>query len=70
MYREGCESPSSALCPSALLDDDFSRAGPGYYEEAVIDQRAVSTGAGSQAVIKKNGTHLLEPDHRVGYPFV
>jgi len=56
-----------SLCTRAILEDDFSLAGPGYYDEAVID-----VGLGSpawQIVAKKYGNHLLDPDQRVGFPF-
>jgi len=68
IYEEYSDS-SSVLCPPELLDDAFSRAGPGYYEEAVIDPSRMFS-QGSQAVIKKNGTRLLDPDYRVGNPFL
>ena len=57
-----------SLCNRTILEDQFSVAGPGYYDEAVID-----VGLGSpqwQIVAKKYGNHLLDPDHRVGFPFV
>lgn len=39
IYREGDSivPSSNGLCSSDSLEDNFSRAGPGYYEEAMID---------------------------------
>lgn len=45
--------------------DAFSDAGPGYYEEAVVNLRP-----GSCATAKKKDGSLLSPDHRNGYPFI
>ena len=61
-HVDGC-----GLCTKDILDDSFSRAGPGYYDEAAID-----VGVGSpawQIVAKKHGNQLLDPDYRVGFPF-
>uniref|UniRef100_A0A7S3LF27 Uncharacterized protein n=1 Tax=Amphora coffeiformis TaxID=265554 RepID=A0A7S3LF27_9STRA len=58
---------STTLCTADLLEDSFSRQGPGYYEEACVDtNRAVVLG--TEAVMRKSRT-LQEPDHRVGAPF-
>jgi hypothetical protein len=58
-----------SLCNRAILEDQFSLAGPGYYDEAVI-----GVGLSNptwQVVAKKYGNQrLLDPDHRVGFPFV
>jgi hypothetical protein len=59
------------LCSRAMLEDSFSRAGPGYYSDAVIDLRLGSSPSW-QMVAKKPGTprRLMDPDYRVGFPFV
>lgn len=55
------------LCDKAVLEDCFSRAG-GYYDEATIDMGVRSPFA--LTVAKKRGSnHLIDPDHRVGFPF-
>lgn len=61
-------------CTQRTLEDCFSDAGPGFYDDAVID-----VGIGSrlwQVVAKKcddgrnrNHLRLLDPDERVGFPF-
>ena len=56
------------LCNRDVLEDDFSRAGPGYYDEAVIDTGS-SSNPHFQSVAKKCGDRLLDPDFRVGFPF-
>ncbi len=63
-----------SLCTPRALDDHFSLAGPGFYDEAVIDVRLGSPLW--QIVAKKyddgrNTDHsrLLDPDERVGFPF-
>jgi hypothetical protein len=56
------------LCPPELVEDGLSRAGPGYYDEALIDLNR-SAIPGLQMITKKNGNRLLDPDHRVGPPF-
>ena len=62
LYREDW----TGLCSPNLREDRYSKAGPGYYDEAVIDLRNPNN-----AVVKKHGRRLLllDPDHRVGYPF-
>ena len=71
IYREGedlFQVDGNGLCSKSILEDRFSRSGPGYYDEAVID-----AGLGSpawQIVAKKHGSQLVDPDHRVGFPFV
>jgi hypothetical protein len=61
-------STTTSLCTVDLLEDDFSRQGPGYYEEACVDlDRTIAFG--TDAVIRKSRT-LQEPDHRVGLPFL
>jgi hypothetical protein len=74
IYREGenhLHVDGNGLCNKEILQDGFSRSGPGFYDEAFID-----VGLGSpawQIVAKKDGNQqipvLLEPDHRVGFPF-
>ena len=58
---------STTLCTADLLEDSFSRQGPGYYEEACIDLNR-SMVFGTEAVVRKSRI-LQEPDHRVGAPF-
>jgi hypothetical protein len=72
LYREGSpfdgtEAADNGLCPPSLLEDDFSREGPGYYEEAVID---LLRSLGTETIVKKRTTTLSDPDHRAGYPFL
>mmetsp|Transcript_7447 Transcript_7447/g.10572 ORF Transcript_7447/g.10572 Transcript_7447/m.10572 type:complete len:728 (-) Transcript_7447:1163-3346(-) len=57
------------LCSKHILEDDFSKAGPGYYEEAVIDIGAGPFSIPGSNVAKKHGYRLLNPDERVGFPF-
>jgi len=57
------------LCPKHILEDDFSKAGRGYYEEAVIDIGAGPFSIPGSNVAKKHGYRLLNPDERVGFPF-
>jgi hypothetical protein len=60
-------STSTNLCTPDLLDDDFSREAPHYYEEACIDlNRTIALG--TDAVVRKSRT-LQEPHRRVGPPF-
>lgn len=59
---------SECLCSKSILEDQYSLAGKGFYDEAVID-----LGIGNpswQIVAKKHGNKFLDPDHRVGFPFV
>lgn len=77
IYREQCPTDAdtgplnpnanSLLCSPALLEDKFTRNGPGYYEEACIDLNK-TIALGTDAVIRKSRT-LQEPDNRVGAPF-
>jgi hypothetical protein len=55
------------LCHRRLLEDHYSLAGPGFYDEAVIDVGL--NGKSWQIVAKKRGGRLLDPDERVGFPF-
>lgn len=68
IYSDGASYyDSESLCSRTVLEDQFSLAGPGFYDDAVID-----IGLGSptwQIVAKKHGHHLRDPDHRVGMPF-
>jgi hypothetical protein len=71
VYRgDGHESGADAggLCPAELVEDRFSQAGSGYYDEAHIDLNR-SAMSGSQMITKKYGNWLLDPDYRVGAPF-
>ena len=70
LYREGRPNHSSLqlqnswdLCSQGMLQDSFTAAGPGYYEEAVIDLRH-----GRDVVVRKSKS-LVDPDGRFGYPF-
>ena len=55
-----------SLCNRAILEDQLSLSGPGFYDEAVID---LCLGSPSwQIVAKKHGDHLMEPDMRVLFP--
>lgn len=60
-------SATTNLCTPDLLEDSFSRKGPGYYEEACIDMNR-TIALGTEAVLRKSRT-LQEPDYRVGPPF-
>jgi hypothetical protein len=56
-----------SLCNRTILEDRFSVEGPGFYDEAVIH---IGLGGPQwQTVAKKYGKYLLDPDHRVGFPF-
>jgi hypothetical protein len=59
------------LCNQTALEDPYSLAGPGYYDEALIDIRPGSPLW--QCVAKKKGDRkynkLLDPDVRNGFPF-
>uniref|UniRef100_A0A7S4MR94 Uncharacterized protein n=1 Tax=Odontella aurita TaxID=265563 RepID=A0A7S4MR94_9STRA len=71
------------LCSDRILRDAYVTAGPGYYDEAVIDTGSSSGGGGlmmrpgffhsgpGPVVVKKYGagSRLLDPDERVGFPF-
>ena len=58
------------LCSKSILDDRFSAAGPGYYEEAYINigHRPVPVVAKKSLKTSGGGT-LADPDKRVGFPF-
>lgn len=62
------------LCSKDILKDEFSSAGPGYYEEALINTTSRSFGSRhlGPVVAKKSGSgnRLMNPDKRVGFPFV
>lgn len=58
IYRD---DGGAGLCPLALLDDGFTKAGSGYYNEAIIDLRRAN------AVVKKQGNSELGPTHLVGF---
>lgn len=70
-YEDGIKRDyvdGGCLCDKVVLEDRFSHAG-GYYDEATIDMGLRSPSG--QMVAKKHGIHhLLDPDHRVGFPFV
>jgi hypothetical protein len=63
-----------SLCTRWALEDQFSLAGPGFYDEAVIDVRPGGIHrqvAAKKRCLGKKGSHsrLLDPDERVGFPF-
>lgn len=60
-------SATTNLCTPDMLEDSFSRKGPGYYEEACIDLGRTIV-LGTEAVVRKSRI-LQEPDYRVGAPF-
>jgi hypothetical protein len=64
IYREGLDS--GELCSKEILADRLSNAGPGFYDEATVD---LGVGGTTALVVKKDRTHLLDPDERVGFPF-
>lgn len=58
-----------SLCTRSILGDHFSNSGQGFYDEAVISLSHRSPSW--QIAAKKHGAHcLLDPDSRVGFPFV
>jgi len=63
------EGEAGELCTKELLEDRFSKAGPGYYDEASIAIGAESFSFPGAAIAKKYGSYLLDPDARVGFPF-
>ena len=66
-YSTNCFGGEGDLCSHDLLQDSFSSR-PGYYEEAVVETgRRVSM---QQFMAKKRNHGLLEPDSRVGFPFM
>mmetsp|Transcript_41513 Transcript_41513/g.58416 ORF Transcript_41513/g.58416 Transcript_41513/m.58416 type:complete len:687 (-) Transcript_41513:104-2164(-) len=69
IYREGYEGDAGGLCSKHIMEDRFSRAGPGYYDEASIDLGIEQTYLPGSIVAKKCAHRLLDPDLRVGFPF-
>ena len=71
IYRD--ESPmghiDKVFCSKNSLEDAFSLAGPGYYDEASIDVSVGSSSFPGSMVAQKYSRHLLDPDSRVGLPF-
>lgn len=60
---------SHGLCSRDMLQDDFSSK-LGYYDEAVVETGRGRVSYMQQFVAKKKDpSHLLEPDSRVGFPF-
>lgn len=61
----GNTASTTALCPRNLLVDAYSSKenNSTFYDEAFIDLRSV------HAVVKKNGSRLLDPSPHLGYPF-
>lgn len=57
------------LCNYYMLEDQYSSAGPGYYDEATIDIGVGEDSFPRRFVAKKYGSYQLEPDSRVGFPF-
>eukprot|EP00934_Nitzschia_sp_Nitz4_P004459 Nitzschia sp. Nitz4//scaffold283_size24287//9629//9892//NITZ4_008402-RA/size24287-processed-gene-0.3-mRNA-1//1//CDS//3329545645//4449//frame0 len=58
---------SESLCSRTALEDQYSSVGPGFYDDAVIHLGLDSPSW--QIVAKKHGSHLKDPDFRVGMPF-
>ena len=63
------------LCTAEALDDDFARAGPGFYEEATIDLSRQNGGSSyamcyGADLVQRKCQSLLDPDCRVGAPFL
>jgi hypothetical protein len=58
------------LCTLDTLEDAFSQAGPGYYEEAVIDLTRNFYPSGCMDAVHRKNRSLVDPDYRVGPPFV
>jgi hypothetical protein len=56
---------ATGLCPRNLLADAFSQKeeNSAFYDEAYIDLRS------AHAVVKKQGSRLLDPSPHLGYPF-
>lgn len=72
MYREDLSHTSGVdggLCGKSMLEDRFSMAGPGYYDEASIDIGVSSSFFSGSMVAQKYSRHLFDPDCRVGIPF-
>ncbi len=70
IYREDCYNicfGEGDLCSRDLLQDSFSST-PGYYEEAVVEMGRRDSM--QQFMAKKRNHRLLEPDSRVGFPFM
>ena len=68
-----CYDVHDVLCNKKMLQDSYSSF-PGYYEEAFVDlgtcERSVGKGHGPGPVVcKRNGSGLMQPDKRVGFPF-
>jgi hypothetical protein len=63
--ESGNTTSTAGLCPRNLLVDAYSQKEDNstFYDEAYIDLRSV------HAVVKKNGSRLLDPSPRLGYPF-
>eukprot|EP00522_Entomoneis_paludosa_P016316 CAMPEP_0172444064 /NCGR_PEP_ID=MMETSP1065-20121228/4187_1 /TAXON_ID=265537 /ORGANISM="Amphiprora paludosa, Strain CCMP125" /LENGTH=481 /DNA_ID=CAMNT_0013194483 /DNA_START=124 /DNA_END=1569 /DNA_ORIENTATION=+ len=55
------------LCTPEMLQDRFAAAGPGYYEEAVIDLGRQP--AGLLDAVRRKSRKLVTPDGRFGVPF-
>ena len=68
--RGNDDDPLDKLCSLEMLEDRYSTAEPGYYEEATVDL-GVSSNAflPGPVVRRKNGGNLSVPDGRVGFPF-
>jgi hypothetical protein len=61
----------NVLCSKKMLQDNYSSF-PGYYEEAYVDlgTSSFSKDLGPGPVVyKRNGSTLMMPDKRVGFPF-
>jgi hypothetical protein len=70
-YEDGIKRDyvdGDCLCDKAILEDHFSLVG-GYYDEATIHM-GIRSPVGQMVAQKHGSRHLLDPDHRVGFPFV
>jgi hypothetical protein len=71
LQQQQQHQPKEDLCTLDALEDSFSRAGPGYYEEAVIDLTTRNFyPAGCMDAVHRKNKSLVDPDYRVGPPFV
>jgi len=58
------------LCSKSMLEDRFSLAGPGYYDEASVNIGFGGPFFPGSMVAQKNNRYLCDPDIRVGFPFM
>jgi len=76
IYREDDSNSrgdvNGGLCCRDMVEDQYSRAGPGYYDEALIDIGEGPYAIPGSNVARKGGRgadRLFDPDERVGFPF-